>query len=109
MRRDVGYAESGAAHQSHPVGGVQSYSYWPVPTANRSTHWAAHNSQPFKNETVPRVSKVNNHVRITQATRLPGEKTRDPPKCRACGAPLRIPADSGPPASFLNSAQGIMA
>ena len=41
VRRDVGYAESGDMRRSHAIGGVQSYSYWPVPTANRSTHWAA--------------------------------------------------------------------
>ena len=41
VRRDVGFGESGGARQSHPIGGLQSYSYWPVPTANFSTHWAA--------------------------------------------------------------------
>ena len=38
VRRDVGFAESG---QTHAIGGVQSFSAWPVPAANRSTHWAA--------------------------------------------------------------------
>lgn len=38
LRRDVGYAEG---QGRHAIGGVQSYSYWPVPTANRSIHWAS--------------------------------------------------------------------
>lgn len=41
VRRDVGYGESGSSNASHAIGGLQSFSYWPVPTANKQTHWAA--------------------------------------------------------------------
>jgi len=41
VRRDVGYGESGPSNTSHAIGGLQSYSYWPVPTANKASHWAA--------------------------------------------------------------------
>jgi len=37
----VGYGESGSSNASHAIGGLQSFSYWPVPTANKQTHWAA--------------------------------------------------------------------
>jgi uncharacterized protein (TIGR03792 family) len=36
VRRDIGYAETG---KSHRVGGIQSFSYYPYPQCNRSTHW----------------------------------------------------------------------
>lgn len=35
LRRDVAYAETGAPH---PVGVIQSFSYWPYPRSNRSAH-----------------------------------------------------------------------
>eukprot|EP00041_Stephanoeca_diplocostata_P031974 m.1010532 g.1010532 ORF g.1010532 m.1010532 type:complete len:1024 (+) comp24060_c0_seq2:222-3293(+) len=37
VRRNIEYAET---NQSSAIGGVQSYSYWPYPISNRSTHWA---------------------------------------------------------------------
>ena len=36
VRRDVGYAETG---QSHQVGGIQSFSYYPYPQCDEKKHW----------------------------------------------------------------------
>ena len=36
VRRDVGYAETGESHQ---VGGIQSFSYYPYPQCDEGKHW----------------------------------------------------------------------